>query len=263
MINNVILGDGITGYVIAACLNYNNEDFKIYGNGKYSPPAILLLKYKSQYELLEYFNIFEIPYSAENIDKYTKAIRVGYTNDFKTILDKPTPEMKRNYLEKQNREATPSAMSDDLTTFYGIDLKLVYEHLKKKYKKHFVLCDVKKENFKSLVGCTIYNTIFPTEFNNNEPSIEYVSVDKTNLKGYNYIYDCNKNSRIKRITPECVEYISSPGHYDFTIKNYYDAPRIYTITNPKTQCTWVDIGRNATRTQTKQEDIIKYIVKYE
>ena len=45
---NIILGDGITGYVIAACLNYNNEKFQIYGNGKYSPPAILLLKYKNQ-----------------------------------------------------------------------------------------------------------------------------------------------------------------------------------------------------------------------
>ena len=260
---NIILGDGITGYVIAACLNYNNEKFQIYGDGKYSPPAILLLKYKNQAELLEYFNIFEIPYTIENIDKYTKGIRVGYTNDFKTILDKPTPEMKRNYLEKQNREATPSAMSDDLTTFYGIDLKLVYEHLKKKYKKYVINCDIKKEKFEGLVGCTVYNTIFPTRFNNNEPSIEYILVDKTDLEGYNYIYDCNKNSRIKRMTPECVEYISNPGHYDFTIKNYYDAPRIYTITDPKTQSTWVDIGRTATHTQTKQEDIIKYIVKYE
>ena len=260
---NIILGDGITGYIIAACLNYNDEKFKIYGNGKYSPPAILLLKYRNQYELLTYFDIFEIPYTAKNIDKYTKSIKVGYTNDFKTILDKPTPEMKRNYLEKQNREATPSAMSDDLSTFHGIDLKLVYEHLKKKYKKYVIYGDIKKEKFKNLVGCTVYNTIFPTEFNNNEPSIEYISVDKTNLKGYNYIYDCNKNSRIKRMTPEYVEYISNPGHYDFTIKNYYDAPRIYTITDPKTQSTWIDIGRNATHTQTKQEDVIKYIVKYE
>ena len=260
---NIILGDGITGYIIAACLNHNNETFKIYGNGKYSPPDILLLKYKNQYELLTYFDIFEIPYSAKNIDKYTKSIRVGYTNDFKTILDKPTPEMKINYLEKQNREATHSAMSDDLATFYGIDLKLVYEHLKKKYKKYFIYDDIKKEKFKSLVGCTVYNTIFPTEFNNNEPSIEYISVNKTNLKGYNYIYDCNKNSRIKRMTQEHVEYISNPGHYDFTIKNYYGAPRIYTITDPKTKSTWIDISRNATKTQLKQEDIINYLVKDE
>ena len=260
---NIILGDGITGYVIAACLNYNNEKFQIYGNGKYSPPAILLLKYKNKDELSEYLNIFEIPYTDENINKYTKSIKVGYTNDFKTILDKPTHEMKRNYLEKQNRKATTSAMSDDLTTFYGIDLKLVYEHLKKKYEKYVIYGDIKKEDFESLTDCTIYNTIFPTEFNNNEPSIEYILVNKNNLEGYNYIYDCNKNSRIKRVTPEYVEYISSPRYYDFTIKNYYDAPRIYTITNPKTQRTWVDIGRNATHTQTKQEDIIKYIVKYE
>lgn len=260
---NIILGDGITGYVIAACLNYNNEEFKIYGNGKYSPPAILLLKCKYQAELLHYFNIFEIPYNAKNIDKYTKSIRVGYTNDFKTILDKPTPEMKRNYLEKQNRKETATAMSDDLTTFYCIDLKLVYEHLKKKYKKYVIYGDIKKEKFESLVDCTVYNTIFHTKFNNNEPSIEYILVNKTNLKGYNYIYDCNKNSRIKRMTPEYVEYISNPGHYDFTIKNYYDDPRIYTITDPKNQSTWIDIGRNATHTQTKQEDVIKYIVKYE
>ena len=132
-----------------------------------------------------------------------------------------------------------------------------------KYEKYVIYGDIKKESFESLKDCTIYNTIFPTEFNNNEPSIEYISVNKTNLKGYNYIYDCNKNPRIKRMTPEYVEYISNPGHYDFTIKNYYEAPRIYTITDPKTQSTWIDISRNATKTQLKQEDIINYLVKDE
>ena len=260
---NIILGDGITGYVIAACLNYNNETFTIYGDGKYSPPSVLLLKCRNHAELLEYFNIFEIQYNAKNIDKYVKNIKVGYTEDFKIILDKPTLEMKKNYLEKQGRKETVTAMSDDLNSFAAIDLKLVYEHLKKKYQKYVINKKVNKEDFVDLKNCTIYNTIFPTELNNSEPSIEYITVTQTDLKDYDYIYDCNKNSRIKRMTPEYVEYISNPGYYDYEIKNFYNEPRIYTITNTKSRCTWVDIGRTATRTQTKQEDIIKYIVKYE
>lgn len=260
---NIILGDGITGYIIAACLNYNNEEFEIYGDGKYIPPSVLLLKCRSQYEIMEYFHIFEIEHNAENLKKYVKTIKVGYTSDFKTIVDKPTPEMRVSYLFKQGRERVASAMSDNLTSFVAINLKLVYEHLKEKYKKHVITKTINIDDFKNKNNCTIYNTIFPTELNDFEPSIEYIRVDKTDTKGYDYIYDCNKNSRIKRMTSEYIEYISNPGYYDFEIKNFYNEPRIYTTTYPKRQCTWIDIGRNATKTQIKQEDIIKFMVKYE
>lgn len=261
---NIILGDGITGLVIAACLNYNNEEFEIYGDGNYKPPSVLLLNCKNQYEIMEYFHIFEIPHTTEYLKKYVKTIHVGYTEDFKTITEEPTPLMKLNYLLKQNRKNTKSAMSDNLTSFVAIDLKLVYEHLKEKYKEHIITQKVNIHEFKNKNNCTIYNTIFPTELNNFEPSIEYIVIDQTDTEGYDYIYDCNKDSKIKRITKEYIEFSSKPeGEYDFEIKNYYNEPRIYTTSYTKTNMTWIDIGRNATRTQTKQEDIIKFMVKYE
>lgn len=260
---NIILGDGITGYIIAACLNYNNEKFEIIGDGNYTPPSILVLKYKTTEELTEYFNIFEIEMNEKNIAYYTKAIKVGYTLDFKTIYDKPTEEMKKAYLEKQHRAYTSSAMSDDLNMFMAIDLKKVYEHLKKKYEKYTTYKTIKKEDYENLKDCTIYNTIFATICNDYKPEVEYIFLTETNLDDYDYIYDCNRNSRIKRMTSEYVEYISNPGYYDFEIKNFYNEPRIYTITKPKDNFTWIDAGRNVTHTQVKQEDIIKFIVKYE
>ena len=78
---NVILGDGITCYIIAACLDYDGKKFKIYGNGNYKPPSILLLKYKTKEELKHYFYIFGIEYNDENIKEYTKRINIGYTYD--------------------------------------------------------------------------------------------------------------------------------------------------------------------------------------
>ena len=47
------------------------------------------------------------------------------------------------------------------------------------------------------------------------------------------------------------------------IKNYYNEPAIYKTYNPKKDFTWIDISRNATHTQLKQEDIIKYILENE
>lgn len=263
---NVILGDGITGYIIASCLNYNNEDFVIYGDGNYRPPAILLLKYKNDEERDKFFHIFEIPINDENISKYTVGVKVGFTNDHcLSILDKPTDIMIDNYLAKQERTRTSSSMSNADTSFLAIDLKRVYTLLKDKYKNKFIEDDISIDNIKSKYNknVTIYNTIFKTEANNFEPSIEYICTDHNDTKGFHYIYDCNKNSRIKRITPMTTEYFSSPGYYDFIIKNYYEEPRIYSTCNIKSNVTWIDISRNATKTQLKQEDIINYLVKDE
>ena len=93
--------------------------------------------------------------------------------------------------------------------------------------------------------------------------IRTVVCEKEGCSG-NKFYIEHVDDKLYAICKECGnKYTFDVGYYDFTIKNYYDAPRIYTITDPKTKSTWVDIGRNATHTQTKQDDIIKYIVKYE
>lgn len=261
--NNIILGDGITGYIIAACLNYNNETFTIYGNGKYKPPSILVLKCKDINDVREYFNIFEIPFTSKNIKKYTKVTKIGYTTDFKNIYDSPTDDMKRAYLKKQHRAITTSSMSDSLNNFISIDLKLVYKHLKNKYSDRVIKQNVDKNKFNNLKNTIVYNTIFPTECNNNQPHIEYIKLNENNMDDYDYIYDCNEISKIKRITATNTEYIVKPKEYDFELINYYNEPKIYSTTNAKNNFTWIDISRNATKTQLKQEDIINFVVKYE
>ena len=117
------------------------------------------------------------------------------------------------------------------------------------------------DNFKSNVN--IYNTIFPTRLNNYEPSIEYICASNTDLKGYDYVYDCNMLSKVKRYTTNYEEHISDEEHYDFKIKNYYESPQIYMTFDPKSNIKWFDISRNATKTQLKQEDIINYLVRDE
>lgn len=260
--NNIILGDGITGYVIAACLNYNNENFIIYGDGNYNAPAILVLKYKNYDERDFYFRLFEIEITPENIKKYTRKVKVGYTIDNNKIVDIPTHKMISDYYAKQNRIKTNSSMSDGINSFDAIDLKLVYEHLKNKYCKKVINKKIDIDKLPT-ENVNIYNTIFQTKLNNYEPSIEYISASTKDTKGYDYIYNCDKFSRVKRITPEFTEYESCPGHFDFIIENYYNEPEIYITNKPKSNFTWIDISRNATKTQLKQEDIIKYLVKYE
>lgn len=261
--NNIILGDGITGYIIAACLDYNNEKATIIGEGNYKAPSILLLKYKNDEELEEYFHIFGIDYTDENIKLYTKDINVGYTIDnCETIVSEPTQDMINNYLIKQHRDTTESSMSDGINKFKAIDLKLVYEHLKKHYEKWH-----KKEKISTdifyLENATIYNTVFPTKANNFEPSIEYICTNKKDIQDYDYVYDCNLNSKAKRYTKDYTEYANYISDYNFEIKNYYNSPQIYCAYDSKRNFTWIDISRNATKTQLKQEDIIKYLVRYE
>lgn len=261
---NIILGDGITGYIIAACLDYNNEKFKIYGDGNYRPPAILLLKYKTKEELQHYFYIFGIEYNDENIKEYTKKIKIGYTsNNCKTILDEPNQAMINEYFQKQFRDCTKSSMSDGINLFYAIDLKKIYVKLKERYNKYFIDCDINDviDDFKSNVN--IYNTIFPTRLNNYKPSIEYICARNNDLKGYDYVYDCSMVSKVKRYTAKYEERISEGDYYDFKINNYYESPQIYMTFDPKSNVKWFDISRNATKTQLKQEDIINYLVKDE
>ena len=261
---NAILGDGITGYIIGACLDYNNEDFRIYGNDSYKPPSILLLKYNDNEELRQYFYIFGIDYNKANLKKYCTKIKVGYTTDFcKTIVDKPTEDMIKNYLEKQHREPTKSAMSDLNSSYDAIDLKEVYYHLKKHYYNKYIKIDNIKEALSYLRADNIYNTIFETTLNDNKPYTEYVALEENNILDYNYVYDCNPKSTIKRYTKNTSEYISEPIEYSFETNNFYNEPTIYTITKPKSGVTWYDISRRSTKTQLKQEDIINYMVKYE
>ena len=40
----IILGDGMSGLIIAATLDYLGKDFIIYGKGEYKSPPIMLLE---------------------------------------------------------------------------------------------------------------------------------------------------------------------------------------------------------------------------
>lgn len=262
--NYVVLGDGISGYIIASYLKNKHKKVLIYGNGKYNPPSILILKCNNINDIKKYFKIFGIKYNSKNIKKFVRPILIGYTDDYcKTIYNIPTEEMKKNYLLKQKRNVTVTAMSDSLNSFLAIDLKLVYEYLKKKLEKNVIYADIEKWQFENIKNCKVYNTIFETTLNDNKPKHEYITENIYNIQHYDYVYDCNINSNIKRISKDYIEHIKSPGTYIAKINNFYEEPRIYTITNIKSQSSWVDIGRTATKTQMKQEDIIQYLIDNE
>lgn len=262
---HLIIGDGISGYIIAACLDYNGiSNFKIYGNNSYKPQNILLLKYNDNEELQHYFYIFGIEYNRSNIHKYTKKINIGYMNDTE-IIDTPSSEMISNYYSKQNRLSTQSGMSDGKNSFNAIMLDKVYLKLKKDYENKTVYCNIHDtfiDYLKEQHNVKVYNTILPTECNNYKPEVEYIEIiENVECFNYDYIYDCRLNSLSKRLCSNCTEYISKPEDKKvIEIKNYYHSPMIYNTFNAKTNSNWIDISRNATKTQLKQEDIINYMI---
>ena len=256
----IILGDGMSGMIIAACLDYLGYDFIIYGKGEYKSPPIMLLECDAVSKN-RYASIFEI----DDIDSYIHHITIGYLFKDK-IYDTPDETILYNYYLKQSRVKSGASMSNSKNEFDAIALNKVYDKLYEKYKDKIITDYIPIYEIEHDYRHTIvYNTIFDTNSNNYKPSFEYIEKTPYNNLGYSYIYDCNIKSNVKRITPVSKEYLSNDklNHNLIEIKNYYNEPAIYKTYNPKKDFTWIDISRNATHTQLKQEDIIKYILENE
>ena len=256
----IILGDGMSGLIIAATLDYLGKDFIIYGKGEYKSPPIMLLECDA-ISKKRYADIFDI----DDIDSYIHHITVGYLFNDK-IYDTPDETMLYNYYLKQSRVKSNASMSNSKNKFDAIALNKVYDKLYEKYKNKIITDSIPiYEIDYEYRHATVYNTIFDTTANDYEPNFEYIEKTTYNNLGYSYVYDCNIKSNVKRITPTTKEYLSNDElNHDFIkIKNYYNEPAIYKTYNPKRDFTWIDISRNATHTQLKQEDIIKYILENE
>lgn len=271
--NNIILGDGLSGLVVAAGLYHEGKTFTIYGNGEYQPPEILLLKtdancwqvddaYTDDYVIKEYFEYFCIKDNRINRQKYLKKVKIGYMLEDSRITSEPSKNDLNNYYKKQGRIKTESSMSDSKNYFIAIDLKLVYEHLRELFAKNIRLFNVDKrflDDLDSLNHTTVYNTIIPNE-NSNPESFEYIIKEENDIGEYDYVYDCRKDTKSKRFTKHYTEYFEEVPNA-IKIKNYYTAPIIYTKEAIKRDKTWIDISRNATKTQLKVEDIISYMIR--
>lgn len=254
----IILGDGMSGLIIAATLDYLGKDFIIYGKGEYKSPPIMLLECDA-ISKKRYADIFDI----NDIDSYIHHITVGYLFNDK-IYDTPDETMLYNYYLKQSRVKSSASMSNSKNKFDAIALNKVYDKLYEKYKNKIITDSIPIHEIDyDYKHATVYNTIFDTTANDYEPNYEYIEKTTYNNLGYSYVYDCNIKSNVKRITPTSKEYLSNDElNHDFIkIKNYYNEPAIYKTYNPKRDFTWIDISRNATHTQLKQEDIIKYILE--
>mgnify|MGYP003302593505 CR=1 FL=1 len=181
-------------------------------------------------------------------------MKIGYLKGNK-IYDSPSESMLYNYYQKQSRIKSGASMSDSLNEFDAILLDKVYFILKERYKDKIIYSDFDIDNASN---CRIYNTVCPTKCNNFEPKFEYISNTQNNICGYDYVYDCNINN-VKRLTNMSTEYITE-NEKSIKIPNYYESPIIYNTYYPKRNLSVIDISRNATKTQLKQEDIINYII---
>ncbi len=273
--NNVILGDGLSGLVIAAGLYHEGKTFTIYGNGKYKAPEILLLKtnadywqvddvYTNDWLIQTYFEYFHIKDNKLNRKKYLKVVKIGYMSDDSRITSEPSKKDLNNYYKKQGRVKTESSMSDSKNMFVAIDLKLVYEHLKELFAKHIKIQEVDNkflDTLQELKHTRVYNTIIPSE-NNNPESSEYIKKEENDIGEYDYVYDCRLDTKSKRFTKHFTEYFEEVPNEDLIkIKNYYTTPTIYEKRIIKKDSKWIDISRNATKTQLKVEDIISYMIE--
>lgn len=242
---NIILGNGVSSYVIAACLSYLNKEFVIYGNPNktYFAPDILFLKVEKD-EIDYYLSILGSK-DKTNI----KNIKVGYWYD-NELHSTITNDAKKNYFAKQNRKECSTSMSDGKSEFLAIDLKSIVVDLIKRYKVNDI--NDYKYNSKDI----IYDTINYYGITIDNPnSFEFISKnDYFDVKDYDYVYDCT-NSLIKRYTKNYIEYLEAPQKEYKAITNYYISPKIYKHNNITL------LGRNTTKTQMKQKDVIDYLIK--
>lgn len=251
-----ILGNGLTSLIIAACLDFLKKDFRIEAKSINTYlPSVLYLKYDNEDELKLFFKIFKIDYTKDNIDFYTKEVKIGFFYDF-NIHDTCSKLAKVQYLYKQNRVSNNSSMSDGLSSFYAIDLKKLYNELKQRYTLYIV-------NEYSTNVDKVYDTIdYDESIIPNKVSYEYVLEYDNQLKDYDYVYDCSL-SNVKRYSKNTIELLS-PAIFDsyclancYRIANYYDEAKVIKVDNV------IKIGRNATKTQTKQKDVIYFVLKEE
>jgi len=245
---NAIIGNGISTYIIAACLEYRNESFVIFSNNQeIKLPSIMHLQYDNNEELELYKKIFHI----DNIKDFIIHVKVGYRYH-SDIYKNPTWRMLCDYLSKQNRKKESSSMNSLNSDYHCLDLVKICKLLIERYKNKVILFD--KE-----INVNDYTQVYDTMgllYNIEKHEFKYYLVYESNdIKNYSYVYDCNNNT-IKRYTKTTTEYIKKPKDKNsIELTNYYDEFCVYRINNI---CL---IGRYATGTQTKQKDIIDYLIK--
>lgn len=267
---NVILGDGLTAYVIGAYLKSIGQDFTVYGNNKSKQVVKKYLRTDYEYDITtkeykfnklgdKYFEIFDI----ENKEEYLVPIKVGYMTADDYITYSPSKSAIKDYYNKQGRKKNKKLTRDEVQEYVAIDLNKLYDTLVKRFKDNHVVCELTRDtldDFYNKGNINIFNTIFDTQCNNFKSTIEYI-VFENNRGIIDYVYDCRYYTKIKRMTEEYTEYIEAPQKKNYiTINNYYEQPAIYSTFNPKNGSILYDISRNATKTHLKIEDIISYLL---
>lgn len=227
-----IRGISMTAMSVAATLDYLGIDFRIEAiDDAVIMPDILLIKHKPIYQAI-------LEYAQSDV----QPIRVGYFYDG-YVHNHCSIRSKHDYLAKQNRQMTASSMSDSSNQFLAADLHDVYFKLRKKYAD--------RTSFVKMFSTDAF--VIDTTNYHIPGYTEYVVKTETDMP-YDYVYDCSK-SNIKRLSRHSVEFIKKPeGMESIPITNYYDPFKV--IESP----TVLRIGRSATGTQTKQSDVIDYIL---
>lgn len=256
---NFIVGNGVSAYIIAACLDYKKEEFEILKNKRKNfIPKILYLRYDTEEELEFYKKLFKIHF----VFLYKRKIKVGYYYDNKihNFLDETH---KNIYLKKQGRSQKSSSMSDGLSTYYALNLHGIIKKLKRKYKNDFLELDDSYIPHFYTKKDTVYDTMNHLKLDVPIESFgeEYIfNKAMINTHKYDYVYDCTENN-IKRYTKHSTEFLSMNEYNDVNLQknckvilNYYSSPKIYKHNNI------ILISRYATKTQLKQKDIINYVI---
>lgn len=250
-----IYGSTLTSVIIAKTLEYFKKPYELYTTKKIEiKPYILLLNFKTDDELKLYFNIFNIDFTQANIEEYVEDVKVGYLYKGK-VYDYLTEEMKSDYLKKQNRDSfKSSSMSDNLSSFKAINLKKVFKKLKYDYQL------VNEYDYSYTSNIISYYTEVNPEITVNE-NTNNIYLKKNNnwiYSEYSYIYNCNFDSNIKRISKETVEFINyEEGCMKF--ENYYNEPKIIELTSNNSK--HILLGRGITKSQFKQKDVIDFVIK--
>lgn len=242
----LIKGAGMSGILLCDVLKDLRPDFEIHVLGKEeTKKEIPLLLDVSQLD-------FEIG-AIKDLPK--KQIKIGYTNNgLKTIVAEPTEEMLDMYYKKQGRTKTDSSMSNSKKDFEAVDLRKWYELALTRCEKF--ICRGKPTE-------SLYDLVFETKnpcdlLRDITGEKEYLMMERNNLKGYNYVYDCSDND-IKRYNGKCTEYISESKQGMVVITNHYRSPVVLSEYDVANKLERIYISRNATKSQLKIVDALNYV----